>query len=182
MYTVATTMYWRWGNAFLLCAGPGRRRSKTRLPQGARLGYQACGEATFPPHLTQTQRGANDTHVIALRPQLARHRGFVMTDRRLSAPISNARRIAVSTIAATLLSATGFSVDTAVAQQPPTRPAAPPAAQKPAAPPAQTAQKPPAPPAGKPPAAGAPAPAQPAPQGAPEMPQLIYSPWAKFCG
>src|SRR5215468_5503750 len=175
MYTVATTMYWRWGNAFLLCAGPGRRRSKTRLPQGARLGYQACGEATFPPHLTQTQRGANDTHVIALRPQLARHRGFVMTDRRLSAPISNARRIAVSTIAATLLSATGFSVDTAVAQQPPAtpRPAAPapgrpgtpapapPAAQKPGAP---AAQKPPVAPPGQ--AQGA--------QGAtPEMPQLV---------
>jgi invasion protein IalB len=103
-----------------------------------------------------------------------------MTDRKLFAPISNARRIAVSTIAATLLSATGFGVDTAVAQQPPAtaprpatpRPAAPAppaAAQKPAAPAAQ-AQKPPAP---------APGPAQ---AGAPEMPQLIYSPWAKFCG
>src|SRR5258705_13984603 len=87
--------------------------------------------------------GANDTRVIALRPQLARHRGFVMTDRKLSAPISNARRIAVSTIAATLLSATGFSVDTAVAQQPqppttPPRPAAPP-------PPAAPTPPPPAP-------------------------------------
>src|SRR5579883_2657065 len=90
-----------------------------------------------------------------------------MTDRKLSAPSSNARRMAVSTIAATLLLATGFSVGTAVAQQPPTaRPAAParPAAQKPAAasPGATQAQ--------------AAAPAQ------PEMPQLIYSPWAKFCG
>src|SRR5215470_1455326 len=111
-------MLLRRGNAFLLCARQGRRPSKTRLPQAVRLGYQACGEATLPPHLTQTQRGANDTHVIALRPQLARHRGFVMTDRKLSAPISKARRIAVSTIAAMLLSATGFSVDTAVAQQP----------------------------------------------------------------
>jgi invasion protein IalB len=101
-----------------------------------------------------------------------------MTDRKLSALISNARRIAVSTIAATLLSAMGFSVDTAVAQQPPAtaprpaapaRPAAPPAAQKPGAP---AAQKPPATPPGQ-------AQAQPA---APEPPQLIYSPWAKFCG
>src|SRR5262249_40486208 len=117
--------------------------------------------------------------MIALRPQLARHRGFLMTDRRLSAPISNARRIAVSTIAATLLSATGFSVDTAVAHQPPAtpqRPAAPrPAAPAPAPP---AAQKPGAPAAQKPPAA---TPGQ--AQGAtPEMPQLVYSPWAKFCG
>ena len=131
----------------------------------------------MPPQLTQTQRGAKDTHMIALRPQLARYRGFLMTDRKLFAPISNARKIAVSTIAATLLSTTGFSVDTAVAQQPPTRPAAPPAAQKPSA---QTAQKPPAGPTAPKPPAGAPA--QAAPQGAPEMPQLIYSPWAKFCG
>jgi invasion protein IalB len=96
-----------------------------------------------------------------------------MTDRKLSAPLSNARRVAVSTIAATLLSATGLSVGTAVAQQPPTaRPAAParPAAQKPAAP---AAQKPPA---------AAPAAAPGAAPAAPEMPQLVYSPWAKFCG
>jgi invasion protein IalB len=101
-----------------------------------------------------------------------------MTYRKLSAPISDARWVVVSTFAVTLLSATGFCVGTASAQQPPTttpRPATPPrpaapAAQKPAAP-AATAQKP---------AAGAPAPAQ---QAAPsEMPQLIYSPWAKFCG
>jgi invasion protein IalB len=98
-----------------------------------------------------------------------------MTDRKLSAPISNARRMAVSTIAATLLSATGLSVGTAVAQQPPTsRPATPsrPAAQKPAAP---AAQKPPA-------AAPAPAAAPGAAPATPEMPQLVYSPWAKFCG
>jgi invasion protein IalB len=96
-----------------------------------------------------------------------------MTDRKLSAPISS--RMAVSTIAATLLSATGLSVGTAVAQQPPTtRPAAParPAAQKPATPAAPTAQKPPA----TAPAAPGAAPAT------PEMPQLVYSPWAKFCG
>ena len=104
-----------------------------------------------------------------------------MTHRKLSA-ISKARRTAVSAIAATLLSATGFGADTALAQQPPPAnpPAARPAAPRPAAP------KPPAA-APKPPAA-APAPAAPAapqaaaPGAAPEMPQLIYSPWAKFCG
>jgi invasion protein IalB len=99
-----------------------------------------------------------------------------MTHRKLSAPSLSARRIAVSALAATLLSATGLSVETALAQQPPAaaprapaRPAAPPAAQKPGA----------APPAAQKPAAGAAAPAQ---AGTPEMPQLIYSPWAKFCG
>ena len=103
-----------------------------------------------------------------------------MTHRKLSAPISNAHRIAVSAVAAALLSATGFSVDTASAQQPP--PTAPrpgtPAAPKPATP---AAPKPGAPAAQKPPAAGA-APQAAAPGAAPEMPQLIYSPWAKFCG
>jgi invasion protein IalB len=97
-----------------------------------------------------------------------------MTDRRLSAPISNARRMAVSTIAAALLSATGLSGGTALAQQPPTtRPATP------ARPPAKPA--PTAPAAQKPPAA-APAAAPGAAPAAPEMPQLVYSPWAKFCG
>ena len=99
-----------------------------------------------------------------------------MTDRKLSAPISNARRMAVSTIAAMLLSATGLSVGTAVAQQPPTgRPASParPAPAKPA---------PAAPSAAQKPAAAAPAGAPGAAPAAPEMPQLVYSPWAKFCG
>src|SRR5712671_3832950 len=96
-----------------------------------------------------------------------------MIDRKLFAPISNARRIAVSTIAATLLSATGFSVDTAVAQQPP-----PPAAPRPATPPRPAAPAP-APPAAQKPATTPPGQAQAA---APEMPQLVYSPWAKFCG
>jgi invasion protein IalB len=93
-----------------------------------------------------------------------------MTHRKLYAPGLSARRIAVSTIAATLLSATGFSVDMASAQQKPGAPAAKPAA--------------PAPAAGQKPAAGAAPPAgQAAPQNAPsQMPQLIYSPWAKFCG
>jgi invasion protein IalB len=104
-----------------------------------------------------------------------------MTHRKLSAPTAKARRLAVSAIAATLLSATGFA-DIAFAQQPP--PATPPAATP--RPPARPAAPRPAAPAQKPPAA-APAPAAPAPQAAapgapPEMPQLIYSPWAKFCG
>lgn len=135
----------------------------------------------MPPQLTQTQRVPNDTRMIALRPQLARYRGFVMTYRTLSAPVSNARRIAVSTIAATLLLATGFGVETAVAQQPPSgapRPATP---QRPATPAPPAGQKPAAPAAQKPAAPG-PAQAQAAAPAAPEMPQLIYSPWAKFCG
>jgi invasion protein IalB len=107
-----------------------------------------------------------------------------MTHRKLSAPGISARRMAVSALAATLLSATGFSVDTAFAQQTPAKPAAP---AKPGAPAAPAAgQKPGAPPPGppqaakeKPAAPGAPT----AQQGAaPEMPQLIFSPWAKFCG
>ena len=88
-----------------------------------------------------------------------------MTHRKLSAPSLSARRMAVSAIAATLLSATGVSVDLAVAQGPKPAPAKP-APAKPGAPAA--AQKPGAP--------GAPA------QGAAELPQLVYSPWAKFCG
>jgi invasion protein IalB len=101
-----------------------------------------------------------------------------MTHRELSAPSISARRMAVSAIAATLLSATGFSVGTAVAQQKPATPA------KPAAP-AAAAQKPAAAPAGsqaaqqKPGTPGAPGPQGGAPA---EMPQLIFSPWAKFCG
>src|SRR5215472_658892 len=90
-----------------------------------------------------------------------------MTHRKLSAPSLSARRIAVSAIAATLLSATGVSVDVAVAQAPKPAPGKP-APAKPGAPPAAAAQKPGAP--------GAPA------QGGPELPQLVYSPWAKFCG
>ena len=91
-----------------------------------------------------------------------------MTDRILFAPITNARRVAASMIAATLLSATGFSIAPAVAQQPAaaSRPAAPP---RPAAPAPLVAQQQPATPPTQPQAA------------APEMPQLVYSPWAKFC-
>jgi invasion protein IalB len=90
-----------------------------------------------------------------------------------------ARRSAVAALAATMLSA-GF-VGAALAQQPTASPA--PAAPKP---PAKPAAKPAAPkPAAAPAAAAQPAPVAPAGQaaaGAPEMPQLIYSPWAKFCG
>jgi invasion protein IalB len=75
----------------------------------------------------------------------------------------------------------------AIVQQHATSPAAAPKPEgepRPAAP-TPTARKPETP---KPPAAEAqPAPAAPAPQAAtpppwPEMPQFIYSPWAKFCG
>jgi len=107
-----------------------------------------------------------------------------MTNRRPSAPISMAHRVAVSAVAATLLSAAGFGVDTALAQQPPPaapRPAAP-AAPRPAAPAAPAAPRPAAPAAAQKPPAAAPAPQAAAPAAAPEMPQLIYSPWAKFCG
>ena len=108
-----------------------------------------------------------------------------MIYRKLSAPMFQARTMAVSAIAALLLSATGFGVDQALAQAPapanPPAPAAPrPAAPRPAAPkpPAPATQKPPA----AAPAAPAPAPQAGAPAGSPELPQLIYSPWAKFCG
>ncbi len=123
------------------------------------------GGATLPPHLTQRQRGAKDPLAIALTPATSEMGGFLMTDRKLFAQITNARRVTVSTIAATLLSATGFSGSTAVAQQP-SRPAGRPAAPAPAPP---AAQQPPAAPPGQPQAA------------APEMPPLVYSPWAKFC-
>ena len=109
-----------------------------------------------------------------------------MTDRNLSAPISNAHRLSILAVAAGLLSATGYGVDMAAAQQPPAttapRPATPSRPATPAAPTAQAAPKPAAPAAQKPPAAAAPAAQAAAPGGAPEMPQLIYSPWAKFCG
>jgi len=100
-----------------------------------------------------------------------------MIDRKLSAPA--AHRLAVAVAAVSLLAI--LAIPPALAQQPaaPAAPAPPkPAAPRPAARPAPTAQKP---------AAPAPAPAAPAaPQQAAappaDAPQLIYSPWAKFCG
>lgn len=105
-----------------------------------------------------------------------------MTHRNLSAPISNVQRRVVAAAAVALLSATGVSVEIALAQQPPPtapRPATPPRPTTPgaAAPATPAAPRPAAPAAQKPPGA-----AQAAPAPAPEMPQLIYSPWAKFCG
>jgi invasion protein IalB len=97
-----------------------------------------------------------------------------MRDRELSLPISNARKIVVPTIAATLLSATGFGIDMAVAQQPPTAP-------RPAAPAPTVVQKPAAP-AGQAPVAPGFTTQATTPDTAPETPPLIYSPWAKFCG
>jgi invasion protein IalB len=107
-----------------------------------------------------------------------------MTYRNMSGSVPWARRAAIAGLVGTALM--GLAIGSAVAQQPP------PAAPKPAAP----AAKPPAPRpvAPKPPAAApaapqsqAPAPAAPqaqagAPGAPPDMPQLIYSPWAKFCG
>src|SRR5258708_34830821 len=71
-------------------------------------------------------------------------------------------------MAAMLMTATGFGVETAVAQQPPPTAQRPTTTPRPATPAAPTAPKP-----------AAPGQAQAV---APEMPQLIYSPWAKFCG
>jgi invasion protein IalB len=93
-------------------------------------------------------------------------------------------RKAALALAVTALSAGAIGV--ALAQQPaapaaPAAPAKPPA--KPAAKPAAAAPKAGAPAAAQAaPAAGAPAGQQAAGGPAPEMPQLIYSPWAKFCG
>jgi invasion protein IalB len=104
-----------------------------------------------------------------------------MSYRKLSAPRSSARRIAVSTIAATLLSATGFCVNMALAQQPPKPSVTAQATPKPASPSAKPAgagkAAPAAPPAANPAAANPPQ----QPQG-PQLPPLVYSPWAKFCG
>ncbi|MBO0750574.1 MAG: invasion associated locus B family protein [Bradyrhizobiaceae bacterium] len=99
-----------------------------------------------------------------------------MSHRKLSAPWSSARRLAVSTIAATLLSATGFCVNIATAQQPKTAQTKPAPAAKPGKPATAT-------PAANTPSANPPGntAAQQPPQ-APQLPPLVYSPWAKFCG
>src|SRR5258708_27841219 len=91
-----------------------------------------------------------------------------MIHRKLSTPIPHALSIAASTIAATLMTATGFGVETAVAQQPPPTAQRPTTTPRPDTPAAPTAPKP-----------AAPGQAQ---AGAPEMPQLIYYPSAKFFG
>jgi invasion protein IalB len=96
-------------------------------------------------------------------------------------------RNAVAALAVTVLSAGAIGV--ALAQQP-AAPAAPgaPAAKPPAAKPAPAKPAAAAPKSGAPAttqATPAPAPGAPGQQAggpAPEMPQLIYSPWAKFCG
>ncbi len=100
-----------------------------------------------------------------------------MISRMLSTPAQNVRRAAV---AAAVLSAAALWAGSAFAQQP--APAPTPAAPRPAAP--KPAAKPatPAAPAAKPAAPAAPQAQAPAPAPAGEMPQLIYSPWAKFCG
>jgi invasion protein IalB len=96
-----------------------------------------------------------------------------------------APKAAVTALAVTVLS--GGCIGAALAQQPtapaaPATPVKPPAAARRAAKPA--APKPAAQAAAHPaaPAQAAPAAQVAAPGPAPEMPQLIYSPWAKFCG
>ena len=106
-----------------------------------------------------------------------------MTYRKRSILATEGRTAAVAVLATAL---SGLVVP-ALAQQPPAPPTAPrPAAPAPPRPPAAAAPRPatPAAPAPQRPAAAAPAPAAPqaaAPAPA-EMPPLIYSPWAKFCG
>jgi invasion protein IalB len=108
---------------------------------------------------------------------------FLMTNAIGWARPSKARKATVTALAVTMLSA-GF-IGAAMAQQPTTPAPATPAAKppaKPAAKPAAAAPKTPAPAAQAAPAPAAPGAQAAAPGPAPEMPQLIYSPWAKFCG
>src|SRR5258707_7549145 len=69
---------------------------KTRLSRGSRLGYQACGGGHVAAAFNAETAVANDTHIIALRPQLGEIRGILMTHRKLFPPASNAHKIAVS--------------------------------------------------------------------------------------
>jgi invasion protein IalB len=110
-----------------------------------------------------------------------------MIHRRLSAPVAQMRRMAASVVAATILAA-GLAATSAQAQQPAPATPATPATPKPAAP-ARPAAPRPAAPAARPAAPVAPtaqAPgafqAQAAAPAQAELPQLIYSPWTKFCG
>jgi invasion protein IalB len=107
-----------------------------------------------------------------------------MKIRIVSAPARPVRRSFFTTVA--ILSI--FAVSAVHAQAPAPAPAPAPAAPKPAAPKPKPPAAAPKTPAAPPAAAQQPPPAQPpaqqsqAPGGPVEMPQLIYSPWAKFCG
>jgi len=100
---------------------------------------------------------------------------------RIPAPARAARRLIVLTVAGVALAA--LTVSSAFAQQPPQqqqpapKPAQPP---KPAAPAAPAAQAP-KPAAPRPAQQQQPAQQQPAQGQAQDQPQLIYSPWTKFC-
>lgn len=98
-----------------------------------------------------------------------------MNERISSTAVPQARRVAVSVLAASIIMA-GIAVAPAQVPPPATSPAAP---AKPPARPAPRTVRPAAP------APAAPAPVQQAQAAAPaqaELPQLIYSPWTKFCG
>jgi invasion protein IalB len=95
-----------------------------------------------------------------------------MLSRIVSAPVRPVRRAFATIITTSMLVAVSAAV--AQQQQPAQRPGAQPA-QRPATPPAKSPQRPAQPPAQQP--------QQPAQQQAQpaEPPQLIYSPWTKFC-
>jgi invasion protein IalB len=98
-----------------------------------------------------------------------------MTYRSASVLAWPVRRSIMTTLSAAMLAVAAVSI--AVAQQPPSKPA--PAAKPAAKPPAAAQQRP----AAQQPAPQAQPPAQAQTQApAAEMPQLIYSPWTKFCG
>jgi invasion protein IalB len=100
----------------------------------------------------------------------------------MPAPARAARRSLVATIAGAAFAA--FTLPTALAQQPPQQPVQRPAQPQPPKPAAQ-APKPPAPPKPaaqqQPPQQRPPQQQQQQQQAQGEQPQLIYSPWTKFC-
>jgi invasion protein IalB len=101
-----------------------------------------------------------------------------MFDRIVSAPARPVRWSLVTTVAALILGT--VSVAGVHAQAPAPSPAAP--QPKPKTPPKTAPKKPPTPPPAQVQEQPVPQPPPQAQQGPVQMPQLIYSPWAKFCG